>query len=73
MKRPDIEQKFVTTGDIARECGVSKPTVLRWIENGLLKSYTLPLGHNRVPLEEFTRFKKTLGLLSEKKEHPTKF
>jgi excisionase family DNA binding protein len=62
MKKPANEQKFVTTGDIALACGVSRPTVLRWIDKGLLKSYKLPLGHNRVPLEEFTRFKKTLEL-----------
>jgi predicted site-specific integrase-resolvase len=61
MKRPVVDQKFVTTGDIAHECGVSRATVLRWLGNGLLKSYKLPLGQNRVTLEEFERFKRTLG------------
>ena len=61
MKRSAIDKKFVTTGDIAHECSVTRTTVLRWIDKGLLKYYKLPLGQNRVPVEDFERFKNTLG------------
>jgi excisionase family DNA binding protein len=57
-----MEFQFLTTGDVAKECGVSKVTVLRWIEQGLLKATKLPLGHNRILMEELERFKKSLGI-----------
>jgi excisionase family DNA binding protein len=54
--------KFVTPNDIAKECSVTKTTVLRWIEQGHLKAIKLPSGHNRILIEEFERFKKSLGM-----------
>lgn len=60
--RREIGFKFVTPNDIAEGCGVSKVTVLRWIEQGHLKSIKLPSGHNRILIEEFERFKKTIGM-----------
>jgi excisionase family DNA binding protein len=56
-----MEFQFLTTGDVAKECGVSKVTVLRWIQKGLLKATKLPSGHNRVLIEELKSFKKSLG------------
>ena len=54
--------EFVTPQDVANECGVSKMTVLRWIDQGLLKAIKLPSGHYRILTEEFGRFKKSLGI-----------
>ncbi|MBI4243593.1 MAG: response regulator [Planctomycetes bacterium] len=49
--------RILTTGDLARYCKVTIKTVLRWIEQGYLKSYKLPgRGDNRVPIDEFKRF-----------------
>lgn len=47
---------YLTTGAIARHCGVSKVTVLRWIEKGNLVAFKLPGGQNRIQREEFFTF-----------------
>jgi len=54
--------KFVTTTEIAEECGVTRTTVLRWIEKGYIKATKLPSGWNRILWEEFERFKKSWGI-----------
>lgn len=52
-----IEKKTLTTGEIAKYCGVHFRTVIRWIEKGHLKAYQLPgRGDNRVNLEDFLNF-----------------
>ena len=51
MSRP------LTTGQIAKYCGVNFRTVIRWIERGLLTAYQLPgRGDNRVEVADFLRF-----------------
>lgn len=50
---------ILTTGEIARYCGVNFRTVIRWIERGRLKAYQLPgRGDNRVTVEDFIEFLK---------------
>ena len=50
---PDI----LTTGRIAKRCGVSVGTVKKWIDKGILKGYTLPGGKaRRVTNNEFMKF-----------------
>ena len=47
----------MTTGEVARFCGVNFRTVIRWIERGHLNAYKLPgRGDNRVPVADFIRF-----------------
>ncbi len=46
----------LTTGDVAKRCHVSLPTVFRWIKNGHLSAYTLPNGHHRIAESEFKAF-----------------
>ncbi|RMF17315.1 MAG: response regulator [Gammaproteobacteria bacterium] len=47
----------LTTGEIAKYCGVNFRTVLRWIERGYLRAFQLPgRGDNRVEVREFVRF-----------------
>lgn len=54
-----LEKKNLTTGEIAKHCGVHFRTVIRWIEKGHLKAYQLPgRGDNRVTLEDFIDFLK---------------
>lgn len=48
---------MLTTGEIAKYCGVNFRTVIRWIERGHLKAYQLPgRGDNRVEIEDFLQF-----------------
>lgn len=47
----------LTTGEIAKYCGVNLRTVIRWIDQGHLKSFKLPgRGNNRILLPEFLSF-----------------
>ena len=48
--------QYLTTGAVARYCGVSKVTVLRWIEKGNLVSFRLPSGQNRIHRDDFFAF-----------------
>lgn len=65
-----MEQKrILTTGDIAKYCGVHFRTVIRWVERGQLKAYKLPgRGDNRVQLQDFLAF-----LKAHKMPIPTEF
>lgn len=38
----------LTTHEVARLCGVSPGTVVRWVESGRLQAYRTPGGHRRV-------------------------
>jgi excisionase family DNA binding protein len=48
--------QYLTTGAVARYCGVSKVTVLRWIEKGNLVAFRLPSGQNRIHRDDFFSF-----------------
>lgn len=51
------QSKALTTGEIAKVCGVNFRTVIRWIEKGYIKAYKLPgRGDNRVKVEDFVSF-----------------
>ncbi len=50
-------KKNLTTGEVARYCGVNVRTVIRWIERGRLKAYQLPgRGDNRVRPDDLLDF-----------------
>ncbi len=49
--------KVLTTSEVARHCGVSQRTVIRWIDRGELNAYKLPgRGDHRVLTTELARF-----------------
>ena len=48
--------EYLTTGAVAECCGVSKVTVLRWIEKGHLKAFKLPEGQNRIHRDDLGAF-----------------
>ncbi|MFC1917686.1 helix-turn-helix domain-containing protein [Chloroflexota bacterium] len=48
--------EYLTVGFVARSCGVSNTTVLRWIEKEQLPAFRLPAGHYRIRREAFTEF-----------------
>lgn len=51
-----IAPELLTTGEIARHCRVSVPTVLKWIANNTLPATKTPGGHHRVALEHLRAF-----------------
>jgi excisionase family DNA binding protein len=54
--------EYVTVGFVARRCGVSNTTVLRWIERGELSAFRLPAGHYRIERGDFTEFLTNYGI-----------
>ncbi|MBE0483190.1 MAG: helix-turn-helix domain-containing protein [Bacterioplanes sp.] len=51
------EKQALTTGEVAKYCGVNFRTVIRWIERGHLEAYKLPgRGDNRIPIASFVEF-----------------
>jgi len=55
-KQRKVPAEYFTTGNVAKHCGVSKVTVLRWIEKGDLTAFRLPGGQNRIHRDEFFSF-----------------
>ena len=63
MAQHPPQKKVLTSGDVARYCGVHFRTVIRWIDKGSLKAYKLPgRGNNRIEEQDFVDFLKTHGL-----------
>jgi len=54
--------EYITVGFIARRCGVSNTTVLRWIEKGELSAFRLPAGHYRIEMGDFAEFLTNYGI-----------
>jgi excisionase family DNA binding protein len=61
-KSGDNLPQYLTTGAVARYCGVSKVTVLRWIEKGNLVAFRLPSGQNRIHRDNFIAFAEKHGI-----------
>lgn len=54
------DKEVLTTGDIAKYCGVHFRTVSRWIQKGHLKAFHLPgRGDSRVFVKDFIHFLKS--------------
>ncbi len=49
-------------GDAAKHCRVSRFTVLKWVRDGKLKSFTTPGGHHRIERKDLIEFLKKYGL-----------
>jgi CheY-like chemotaxis protein len=57
MTKKGFNKRNLTTGDIAKLCGVNFRTVIRWIQRGHLKAFQLPgRGDNRVQVADFVAF-----------------
>ncbi len=46
-------------GKVAAYCGVTRKTILRWVQDGTIESFSLPSGHNRVPRTALVAFLKS--------------
>jgi excisionase family DNA binding protein len=53
-----INEKPLTTGEIAKYCHVTPVAVLKWIKAGKIQAYSTPGGHFRVLPEDFKVFLK---------------
>jgi two-component system response regulator VicR len=60
--RDEVYPVYLTTGTVAKYCGVSKVTVLRWIEKGNLVAFKLPGGQNRIHRDDFFAFANKHGI-----------
>ena len=55
-----MQRQPLTTGQVAKYCGVNFRTVIRWIERGQLKAFKLPgRGDNRIVVPHFLEFLRT--------------
>ena len=48
--------EYISVGFIAKRCGVSNTTVLRWINARQLPAFKLPGGHFRIERNDFSKF-----------------
>lgn len=48
--------KYYTTFDVAKFLGVSAPTVVNWVNGGLLQAHRTPGGHRRMTREDILAF-----------------
>lgn len=53
---------YLTTSQVGKLFGVSKVTILRWIDKGYIKSFRLPSGANRIYVEDIRAFADMNGL-----------
>lgn len=60
-KQPMNRTVWLTTGAVADYCGVDRTTVVRWINQGRLKTLKTPGGQHRVRLEDFKEFLRSHG------------
>lgn len=65
----ETERRYLTTGDVAKECGVSPASVKKWIGQAKLHALRTPGRHFRIPVEEFQRFRAAYRFPLEP-EHP---
>jgi excisionase family DNA binding protein len=48
--------EYTSVGFVAKRCGVSNTTVLRWISAGQLPAFRLPGGHYRIERSDLSDF-----------------
>jgi len=57
-----MTKKPLTVGRIAKACHVAHRSVLTWIDDGKLQSYTTPGGHNRIQINDLLDFLKRFNM-----------
>ena len=56
-------ERYLTTGQVARACGVASRTAAKWIDSGLLKGFKIPGSRDRRVAEaDLLEFKKVHGI-----------
>lgn len=64
-----LNQEYISVGFIAKHCGVSNTTVLRWIGAGQIPAFRLPGGHYRIGREDLSEFLARYGMPAGNKTH----
>ena len=64
-----LNTEYMSVGSVARCCGVSNTTVLRWIERGQIRAFRLPAGHYRIRREEFDKFLTDCKLMASDRQY----
>ena len=49
-----LRKRYYTPAEVAERVGVSRQTVVKWIERGELDADLTPGGHHRIPASAFT-------------------
>jgi excisionase family DNA binding protein len=49
-----LRKRWYTPAEVAQRVGVSRQTVVKWIERGELDAELTPGGHHRIPTSAFT-------------------
>jgi excisionase family DNA binding protein len=66
--------EYISVGFVAKRCGVSNTTVLRWIGAGQLSAFRLPGGHYRIHNQDFSdfmfKFSMPIHEIGNKKDKP---
>ncbi len=50
-----LKKKYYTPAEVAKRVGVSRQTIVKWIERGELEAEMTPGGHHRIPASVFHR------------------
>ncbi len=57
------KKKVLTTGEVAKICGVAPRTVSKWFDSGHLRGYRIPGSKDRrIPMEQLIRFMRANGM-----------
>jgi len=59
-----MRDRFYSTADLARVCGVSISTIKRWTDTGFLRCVRTPGGHRRYRVQDVAEAARRLGLAS---------
>lgn len=57
-----MDEKALTTREIARYCDVTPRTVIQWIGDGKIVAYRTPGNHSRVKRKDFLKFLKNYNM-----------
>ena len=63
-------RRYLTTGDVAREFGVTPASVKKWIGQEKLRALRTPGRHYRISVEEFERFRAAYRFPAEPERAP---
>ncbi|MDL1971043.1 MAG: response regulator [Candidatus Desulfofervidaceae bacterium] len=67
-KKNEKNNKFVTTAEASKLCGVTRTTIVKWIDEGSLKAFVTPGGHRKIRREDLEKFIQKQGLYSLKEK-----
>jgi excisionase family DNA binding protein len=75
MNKPsqaETQQEFLTTGQAAALCSVTRNAVFKWIQSGHISAYRTAGGHHRINRRELERFMNASGTQPAKTPEPVR-